>query len=475
MSIVWTVLPPTISNQAPSVPTGLAASNVADTSLTLSWNAASDADGNLSGYEYRKNGGSPLTVGNVLTVNVTGLSPGTPYEFEIRSFDTLGLRSAWSSVVNQSTTGTAPSSDFDTEVAGATEVLSITADLWPAGNISKSAFEAATPFNSGHWKYTTDRFAKKLFSAISKSLVQLKTPKLVGTKDSTWNPWNRRVAPEIDWGAKYLVSEAGVTGAQYGFTWVELYFPEHFFTGVDDDEGWASNHTIKFLDGWNPGDVGSTGNNPQVMDDSWEAVFTFYWLLTLQNNSYSLNSKGDFGIWQDGQSTIDTSGVYNPVIDLNDDIQMQQEFFLGVAFYAHDVRQTYNYQNMCYFLWPGTNYRIIFPVEAHFELRWFVKPNTPSTSGPYDGRFYAEMKIISWPRTLPPGINLNEWFEVRNLTDVDYRGNGSSPVLDNGCGQFDGGGLGDEFMDDDNIYAVTPGFPPRFARNFGFQKKNWAK
>ena len=363
---------------------------------------------------------------------------------------------------------------WEQQAAVASTILDVNTSLWPVGDITKAQFEAQTPFNSGHWKYTDDRFAHKVFPNINKGLIQFKDPKLIGNKDSTWNPWNRRCAPENNWGANKLVPLAGVTPGDYGLTWLELYFPEHFFTGVDNDEGFASSHTIKFLDGWNPGDVGSTGNNPQALDDSWEAVFTFYWLLSLQNNGYSLNSKGDFGSWQTGPSTIDTSGVFNPVIDLGNATQMQKNFFLGVAFYAHDVRQTYQYQNMCYFLWPGTNHRIIFPVEAHFELRYYIKLNTPAASGPYDGEFYCEMLIHDWPRALPPGINLNEWFTVRHITDIDYRGTGTTGVMDNGCAFFSGGGLGDAFMDDDDIYDIIPGYPPRYARNFGFQKLNLA-
>lgn len=482
MSIVWSVLPPTVSNAAPSVPAGLSTSSVADNSLTLNWSASSDADGTISGYEYRIGVGSPVNVGNVLTANVTGLTAATVYDFQVRSYDNLGLRSAWSSVVTQATTGVAPVTTWDTEIAGATQVFRIEADMFPEGNITKAQYEAAPdvdiPHNSGHWKITNDRFARKTIPAIGKALIQMKDPKLTGTKDSNWNPWNRRVNPEINWGASYsdnLVPYQGVTPGLYGFTHLELYFPEHSFTGVDDEEGWATSHTIKFLDGWNNGGVGATGQNPQVANDSWEMVFTLYWLLSLQNNGYALNSKGDFGIWQDGASIIDVSGVYNPIIDLNNKIQMQREFFLGWAFYAHDVRQTYNYQNMMYLLWPGTNYRIIFPVNAHFELRAFLKLNTPASSGPYDGRVHVEMKINSWPRALPPGITTGTWFTVRNLTDVDFRGSGTSPVADSGNAFFAGGGLGDAFMDDDAIYSPVPGFPPRYARNLFYQQRKWAK
>ena len=75
--------------------------------------------------------------------------------------------------------------------------------------------------------------------------------------------------------------------------------------------------------------------------------------------------------------------------------------------------------------------------------------------------------------SLPSGINLNEWFEVKHLTDVDWRGNGGAPWLDNGIGFFAGGGNGSSYGD--NQYHPTPK-PPYYDRNFyiGY-KKNWVK
>lgn len=57
----------------------------------------------IAGYEYRKDGGSPVDVGNVLTTTVTGLTADTEYDFEIRAYDGAGNRSAWSSVVSATT------------------------------------------------------------------------------------------------------------------------------------------------------------------------------------------------------------------------------------------------------------------------------------------------------------------------------------------------------------------------------------
>lgn len=54
----------------------------------------------IVGYEYRINGGSPINVGNVLSQLVAALNPGTTYNFELRSYDENGERSAWTSIVS---------------------------------------------------------------------------------------------------------------------------------------------------------------------------------------------------------------------------------------------------------------------------------------------------------------------------------------------------------------------------------------
>lgn len=56
-----------------------------------------------AGYEYRKDGGSPIDVGNTLTTTVTGLVIDTEYTFEVRAYDDVGNRSAWSSPIDVTT------------------------------------------------------------------------------------------------------------------------------------------------------------------------------------------------------------------------------------------------------------------------------------------------------------------------------------------------------------------------------------
>jgi lysophospholipase L1-like esterase len=57
----------------------------------------------VAGYEIRIDGGTPVDVGNVLTYENTGLTPDTSYDAEVRSYDTAGNYSAWSSVLAHST------------------------------------------------------------------------------------------------------------------------------------------------------------------------------------------------------------------------------------------------------------------------------------------------------------------------------------------------------------------------------------
>jgi chitodextrinase len=71
---------------APGVPTF---SNIAISSATMTWTAATD-DVGVTGYEYSVNSGSWQPVGNVLTVNLTALTPNTAYSVQVRAKDQAG-------------------------------------------------------------------------------------------------------------------------------------------------------------------------------------------------------------------------------------------------------------------------------------------------------------------------------------------------------------------------------------------------
>lgn len=86
----------------PSVPTGLAASNITNNGMTLSWAASSDNVG-VTGYDvYVDN----LLNGSVTgtSYDITGLAPGTQYALTVTAKDAAGNVSAASASLNASTT-----------------------------------------------------------------------------------------------------------------------------------------------------------------------------------------------------------------------------------------------------------------------------------------------------------------------------------------------------------------------------------
>lgn len=66
------------------------ASSVTSSSAVLTWSAASDNSGTISGYDYQVNGGSFVSLGNVLTTTLTGLASSTAYTINVRARDPSG-------------------------------------------------------------------------------------------------------------------------------------------------------------------------------------------------------------------------------------------------------------------------------------------------------------------------------------------------------------------------------------------------
>lgn len=89
--------------EAPTNPTNLSASNVTDTTVDLSWNASTDNVG-VTGYEVFEGGTSLGTVAGT-SANVTGLTAGTSYSFNVRAYDAAGNNSGLSNTVTVTTTG----------------------------------------------------------------------------------------------------------------------------------------------------------------------------------------------------------------------------------------------------------------------------------------------------------------------------------------------------------------------------------
>ena len=89
--------------QAPTAPTGLASSNITETSFTLSWNASSDNVG-VTAYDVYQDGSLLGSVSGT-SANITGLSTSTTYSMSVKAKDAAGNVSAMSSSLNVTTTG----------------------------------------------------------------------------------------------------------------------------------------------------------------------------------------------------------------------------------------------------------------------------------------------------------------------------------------------------------------------------------
>ena len=88
---------PIPDTQAPTVPTGLASSNITSSSATISWNASTDNIG-VTEYAFYQNGS---LVGNTTSTSysVSGLSSSTQYAFTVKAKDAAGNISASSSTL----------------------------------------------------------------------------------------------------------------------------------------------------------------------------------------------------------------------------------------------------------------------------------------------------------------------------------------------------------------------------------------
>lgn len=80
----------------PDAPTDLAQTDATMTTVDVDWTAPVTGSAPTS-YDYRVDGGAPVSLGNVLTVHITGLAVATSYDVEVRSVNAGGV-SSWASV-----------------------------------------------------------------------------------------------------------------------------------------------------------------------------------------------------------------------------------------------------------------------------------------------------------------------------------------------------------------------------------------
>ncbi len=86
--LTWHIGEYDLDTQAPTVPTGLNASNITQTSFTLSWTASTDNVA-VTGYEIYRNGTLLRTVTGTSDF-ISGLSPSTSYSMTVKAKDAAG-------------------------------------------------------------------------------------------------------------------------------------------------------------------------------------------------------------------------------------------------------------------------------------------------------------------------------------------------------------------------------------------------
>jgi len=95
------VVPPP-DTTPPTVPTGLAASKVTTSTLTLSWTASADPDSTVAGYKVYRNGTQAGTVTGT-SFNDTGLAANTTYSYTVAAYDPSNNVSAQSTPLSVTT------------------------------------------------------------------------------------------------------------------------------------------------------------------------------------------------------------------------------------------------------------------------------------------------------------------------------------------------------------------------------------
>jgi chitodextrinase len=92
----------TVDALAPTVPANLASPSQTNTTINLTWTAATDNVG-VTAYEVFKDGVSLAVLGNVTAYQAVGLAQNTAYAFTVRARDAAGNNSAQTAALNVST------------------------------------------------------------------------------------------------------------------------------------------------------------------------------------------------------------------------------------------------------------------------------------------------------------------------------------------------------------------------------------
>ncbi len=132
-----------VDTQAPTAPTELIATDITNTSVTLSWTASTDNVG-VTAYDVYQ-GNAIVTTVTETSASITGLTANTTYQFSVRAKDAAGNESEASNTVSVTTTGdgdtqapTAPTELIATDITNTSVTLSWTAST---DNVGVTAYD----------------------------------------------------------------------------------------------------------------------------------------------------------------------------------------------------------------------------------------------------------------------------------------------------------------------------------------------
>src|SRR5262249_19647443 len=131
--------PPPPDTQPPSVPANLRTTSLTPTSLTLAWDASTDNDSGVAGYDVLRNGLLIGSTTSALSLPDATVAPNTSYSYTVRAKDNKGNISAESTAFVVTTPGdvTAPvTTDNSATIGNAWRTTAATVTLSPTDNLS---------------------------------------------------------------------------------------------------------------------------------------------------------------------------------------------------------------------------------------------------------------------------------------------------------------------------------------------------
>ena len=214
----------------PTAPSGLVASNIQSTQVTLNWTASTDNVG-VTNYIIRNGGAAMATVGAVTSHTLTGLTPSTTYQFTVVARDAANNTSGPSNLVPVTTSSGAP--------VGGTLTLNPVADSYVNGDSasqgtnygnSTSLRTDASPINRSYLRFTVPALSGSVTSATLRVFASSANTLgyTVHPTDGTWGETTINFSNAPGFGASL-----GSSGAVTASTWTQVNVTS-FVTGAGE-------------------------------------------------------------------------------------------------------------------------------------------------------------------------------------------------------------------------------------------------